>query len=427
MASRVVMPRLTETMEEGLLLKWYKKEGDRVESGDALAEIETDKAVTDLEAYASGILRKVLVPAESVVPTGDLIALIAGAQEDVTEILSKEKPRFRPKGEPRGEQSPPTQQTVEEQAKDKEPTSAENGEAATPPPRRDVKASPLAKRLAQEKGIDLAEVSGSGPGGRVTERDIETHLKQVKSTPSRAQGDSASIDARAYPENPSEEIELSMMRKTIAKRMAQSLGPVPHFFVTSEVEMTEVLRCRGELPETAPGVKITIGDLIVKAAALALRNFPHLRAAFLGEKIRVYHRIDIGLAVGFEEGLTTVVIRDCDHKSLSEISLESRDLIKRAKSKSLKPEEYSGSVFSVSNLGMYEIDAFNAIITPPESAALAVGSVIERPRFENGALGAGHWMKATLSTDHRVADGIMAAQFLKKFKDILQNPLRLAL
>ncbi|HET6370007.1 MAG TPA: dihydrolipoamide acetyltransferase family protein [Nitrospiria bacterium] len=417
MASRVVMPKLTETMEEGVLLKWYKKEGERVESGDTLAEIETDKAVTDLESYASGILKKVLVPPDSVVPAGDLIAVVADPDEDVTEMVKKEKPRFHKRGE---EGKKPTEPPVAS-APVVEPAALQR-EAA--PEKREIKASPLAKRLAQERGVDLARVEGTGPGGRITEKDVERHLQGSPREKPVAQPAATHLPAL---ENPFEEIPLTMMRKTIAKRMVQSLAPVPHFYVTTEVEMTEVLRYREGLPEAAPGVKITIGDLIVRAAALALRDFPRLRASFMGEKIRVYRRIDIGIAVGFEEGLTTVVIRDCDRKGLKEISLESRDLIQRAKAKTLKPEEYTGAVFSVSNLGMYDVDAFTAIITPPEAAALAVGSVAERPRIVNSEIAVGKFLRATLSTDHRVADGLTAAEYLKAFKRILQNPLALAL
>jgi pyruvate dehydrogenase E2 component (dihydrolipoamide acetyltransferase) len=417
MASRVVMPKLTETMEEGVLIKWYKKEGEHVESGDTLAEIETDKAVTDLESYASGILKKVLVPPESVVPAGDLIAVVADPDEDVTEMVKKEKPRYRKRGDEEGKKAEPPA------------SGAPVAESAPPqkeaaPEKTEVKASPLAKRLAQERGVDLAGVEGTGPGGRITEKDVERHLQGSPRETPPVQPAAAHLPAI---ENPFEEIPLSLMRKTIAKRMVQSLAPVPHFYVTTEVEMTEVLRYRESLPEAASGVKITIGDLIVKAAALALRDFPRLRASFMGEKIRVYRRIDIGVAVGFEEGLTTVVIRDCDRKGLKEISLESRDLIQRVRSKALKPEEYTGSVFSVSNLGMYDVDAFTAIITPPEAAALAVGSVTERPRIVNNEIAAGKFLRATLSTDHRVADGLTAAEYLKTFKRILQNPLGLAL
>jgi pyruvate dehydrogenase E2 component (dihydrolipoamide acetyltransferase) len=418
MASRVVMPKLTETMEEGVLIKWYKKEGEHVESGDSLAEIETDKAVTDLESYASGILKKILVPPDSVVPAGDLIAVVADPDEDVTEMVKKEKPRYRKRGD---EEKKPAEPPAS-RAPVAEPAPLQR-EAA--PEKREVKASPLAKRLAQERGVDLAGVEGTGPGGRITEKDVERHLQgSPRETPAAKPAAAAHLPAV---ENPFEEIPLTLMRKTIAKRMVQSLAPVPHFYVTTEVEMTEVLRHREGLPEAAPGVKITIGDLIVKAAALALRDFPRLRASFMGEKIRVYRRIDIGIAVGFEEGLTTVVIRDCDRKGLKEISLESRDLIKRAKSKTLKPEEYTGAVFSVSNLGMYDVDAFTAIITPPEAAALAVGSVTERPRIVNNEIAVGKFLRATLSTDHRVADGLTAAEYLKTFKRILQNPLGLAL
>lgn len=423
MATRVVMPKLTETMEEGVLLKWFKKEGDRVESGDAIAEIETDKAVTELESYASGILKRVLVPPDSVVPAGDLIAVVADPNEDVSQIVEKEKPRFRKRGEEKAKQAEKANGSIHLES------AAAAAKKGGEPLGNEVKASPLAKRRAQEKGIDLNRIYGSGPSGRIIEKDVEAYLQGPRETPSSVipSGPEPTLSFEVFGKNPFEDIPLSMMRKSIAKRMTQSIGPVPHFFVTTDVEMTEVLHYREGLPELAPGLKITIGDVILKAAALALRGFPTLRATFLGEKIRVFQRIDMGLAVGFEEGLTTVVIRDCDRKGLKQIRLEASDLIRRAKTKELKPEEYTGSVFSVSNLGMYDVDAFTAIITPPESAALAVGSVTERPRIVNGEITIGKFLRATLSTDHRVADGLTAAEYLKVFKGILQNPLGLAL
>ncbi len=399
MASRVVMPKLTDTMEEGVLLKWYKKEGERVESGDPIAEVETDKAVMDLEAFASGILKKILVEPESVVPAGDLIAIIAREDESIDEILAKESP---PRARKRG-----AAEKVAPTATASKPAEREKPEERPAPP-GEVKASPLAKRIAEERGIDLSKVAGTGPGGRITQKDIT--------------GQPLETGAQSY-----EEYEPSQIRKAIAKRMVASKAPVPHFYVTSEIDMTRTVTFMEELAEPAQGVKVTLTSILVKACAIALKKFPMFRASYVDGRIRIYDRYDVGIAVGMEDGLLIAVLRGCDRKTLGQIAIESKELVRRARAKALKPQEYTQEVFAISNLGMYDVESFSAIITPPDSSALAVGSLIERPVVKEGVVSIAKTMKVTLSVDHRVADGVQAAQFLQEVKRILENPIHLAL
>lgn len=440
MANRVVMPKLTDTMEEGVLLKWYKQEGEKVESGDPIAEVETDKAVMDLEAFASGTLKKILVPEGYVVPSGDLIALIAREDENIDEVLSHEsKPRMRKKelkGAPPEREKPPGPQaevSPQEEAgvRAPAPKEAPRKEAPRPaaPPRaegEEIKASPLARKMAQERGIDLRTIKGSGPGGRITQRDIEEAAvpeAQAAAAPATPAGQAR--PQTAAPEG--EEVELSMIRKAIAKRMVQSKAPVPHFYVTSEIDMGRILSFRDEMEKAPDGIKLTLSELFLKAVALTLQKFPSYRSIYQGDRVRIVKSIDVGLAVGIPDGVITAVIRDCDHKTLAQISGEVRDKVKRAREKGLKPDEYTGAIFSVSNLGMFDVESFSAIITPPETGVLAIGSILQKPIANDGKIEVGRTVKVTLSTDHRVADGVQAANFLKELKQIIQNPLYLAL
>jgi pyruvate dehydrogenase E2 component (dihydrolipoamide acetyltransferase) len=445
-------------MEEGVLLKWYKKEGDKVESGDALAEVETDKAVMDLEAFASGTLKKILVPEGNVVPSGDLIALIARDDEDIQEILSHETmPRMKKrdqKGETKEEAaSPPQEKTPLPQAEaspQEEASLKGNGKQtnrpAAPPkemPKKtetrseeeEIKISPLAKKMAEERGIDLKEIKGSGPGGRITQKDIEA-APAGKGMEQESKGrdgkeetiaDSPRGEGMVAPAVEGELVPLSMMRKAIAKRMVQSKAPVPHFYVTSEIDMGKLLTFRSEMEKESGSIKLTLSELFLKAVALTLQKFPSYRSTYLGDQVRIAKQIDVGLAIGVPDGIITAVIRNCDQKTLSQISQEVKDKVQRARAKGLKPEEYTGAVFSVSNLGMYDVESFSAIITPPESGVLAVGSILEKPIVTEGNIAVGKTVKVTLSTDHRVADGVQAAEFLKELKRIIQNPLHLAL
>jgi len=484
-ANRVVMPKLTDTMEEGVLLQWYKKEGDAVESGDALAEVETDKAVMDLEAFASGTLKKILVEPGYIVPSGDLIALIARDDEDIEALLAKEKmprtrkvgeegkaaapaeeasdetkrpspqqeetqsetataPEAKPKAEIAKEKTPPTPKVGDEE-KAAAPEEEEPAKTKSPSPQQEetqsettsepeakpkaakapsvpiahtdseIKASPLAKKIAAERQIDLSQIQGSGPAGRIIQRDLEGLAA------------SAPVSTGAAPLNEAERVELTMLRKAIASRMIQSKAPVPHFYVTSEIDMGKVLPLREALQKDGDTPRPSMSDLFIKATALTLRKFPAFRSSYAGDHLKVSNAIDIGLAIGMPEGVITAVIRNCDQKTLSQISLEVKDKVARARVKKLKPEEYTGAVFSISNLGMFDVESFSAIITPPEAAVLAIGSILEKPVVSNGEIVIGKIMKVTLSTDHRVADGLQAAEFLKALKATMENPLSLAL
>ena len=368
MASRVIMPKLTDSMEEGVVVKWRKAEGERVESGDVLAEIETDKAVMDLEAFASGTLRKILVPEGTTVPSGTLIGVIGEPDEDI-QALIKESPAVPP--------------------------------SETPRPSSVSPASPRVRTLAREHGLDLKSIKGSGPGGRIVERDLEPFLTKKKEQPAVR------------------EVPLSQMRKAIVRMTTQSKAPVPHFYVTIDVDMAEGLRVIEESKKAAAPSPISITHLLIAAAARALKQHPGLNASFAGETIRVFSSIDIGIAVALEEGLLVPVLRDCGSKTLTQIAEAERALVARARSRDLSPEEYTGATFLISNLGKFEVESFSAVILPPAAAALAVGSVREVPVVRDGRVEVGHRMTLTLSCDHRVIDGAVAGQFLQTFKQAL--------
>jgi len=378
MASRVIMPKLTDSMEEGVVVKWRKTEGELVESGDVLAEIETDKAVMDLEAFASGTLRKILVPEGTTVPSGTLIGVIGEPDEDLREILEgTSAPTARPS-------TPP-------------PTAV-----PASPPDDGGSASPRVRTLAREHGIDLRTIKGSGPGGRIVERDIEPFLTKKDQPAVR-------------------EILLSQMRKAIVRMTTQSKAPVPHFYVTIEVDMAEGLRMVEESKKPPASSPISINHLIIAAAARALKQHPSLNAAFAGEVIRVFAVIDIGIAVALEDGLIVPVLRDCGAKSLPQIAESERALVARARNRELSPEEYQGATFLISNLGKFDVESFSAVILPPAAAVLAVGSVREIPVVKDGRVEVGQRLKLTLSCDHRVVDGAAAAQFLQSFKRMLEQ------
>ncbi|TKB63895.1 MAG: 2-oxo acid dehydrogenase subunit E2 [Nitrospira sp.] len=391
MASRVVMPKLTDTMEEGVLLEWKKREGDQVQAGEALAEIETDKAVMDLEAFASGILRKILVQNGETVESGKLLGVIGEADEDITEALSD---KVMPVAS----------------------TSAKPAAASTTSPdtspmsigEQRVIASPRAKALATKRGIDLSTVIGTGPGGRIVEEDVANMQEPATS---------------AMPVGTDQ--PLTQMRKAIARATVQSKAPVPHFYLTREIDMEAAEQFRRQFKKDRQSHP-SLTDLLIKAVALALRKHSRLNVSYVGEAIRQYERVDIGVAVGMEDGLITPVIRDCGAKTLETISSESRALIERAKQKRLQPQEYSGATFSISNLGMFGVDSFLAVLIPPQAASLAVGAVRDVPVIVDGTVKAGRRMQVTLSCDHRAIDGVMGAKFLTELKRILEHPQELA-
>ena len=414
MATKVMMPKLSDTMEEGKILKWLKKEGDKVKQGEILVEIESDKADMELEAYDSGVVRKLLLPEGGKAPIGQLIAIIAKPDEDISELLREKSPEATLREEPVAESKDVEAMVTEPARKASREPSVSAGDISAPKTEdRRVKASPLAKKMAQTHQLDLRSISGTGPTGRIIKRDIEQALK------------GGTVGLRAVVTGPPyEDVELSTMRKVIAKRMAESKSTSPHFYVTSEVDMEKAIAFRTDV-NALESVKISYTDIIVKAVTQALLTHPRVNSHYLGDKIRTYRVSHIGVAVALEEGLITPIIRNCESKSLSQISAETKELVARARERRLKPEEYTGATFTISNLGMFDVENFAAIINPPEGAILAVSSILERPVVENGHIIAGHRMKLTLSCDHRVVDGAVGAKFLQDVKKLIENPLRL--
>ena len=436
MANKVVMAQLSPTMEEGRLVEWKVEEGDEVAQGDVVAEIETDKANMDVEALAGGVLRKIVVEEGETVPVGATIGIIAGADEDIDELL--EEVRAERAGSGAAEEAPepePAEASEEEEAAAEAPPEEEaEGEVAEPArpgpaPAGEagrIKASPLARRMAEDEELDLARIQGSGPSGRIVKRDIERALEERAARPAAA---------AAVPTGPSrleeERLELTQMRKAIAKRLSQSLGPVPHFFLTVEIDMERALDLRTELNDRLDEGKVGVNDLLVKAAAEALARHPEVNASWDDGAIQRHGSADIGIAVALlgedQGGLITPIVRQAERKGLLQISAEAAELVERARSRDLNSEEYQGATFSISNLGMFGIDEFTAIINPPESAILAVGGTVEKPVAVDGQVEVRRRMRVTMSCDHRVVDGAMGARFLDTFKGMLENPLEMLL
>ncbi len=419
MADTVMMPKLGFDMKEGTLVRWVKKVNDTVNVGDVIAEIETDKATVEVEAYASGILRKWLVNENTIVEVGAPIAIIGTADEPIeggTAPVASSAP------------ATPTPAASAPKAANGHTVSAPVSDEGYP---GGIKASPVARRMAEEKGINLAQVSGSGPGGRVVKRDIEGFVPGVEA-PAAPLVATAPTPASAptFGKAPSgadiEEIPLTRMRKIVGERTQTSFQFVPHFFVTSEIDMGPVLALRKQLNAgLTDDQKITVNDLVVKAAALALREFPNLNTHFYGDKLVRHKRINIGIAVAVENGLINVVCQDADRRTLTDMSVKNKEMIAGAREGKVKPDDVEGATFTVSNLGAYDVEHFLAIINPPEAAILAVGSALEVPIVENGEIKIGVRMKATISVDHRVSDGAEGAQYLQRLKELLENPMRL--
>jgi pyruvate dehydrogenase E2 component (dihydrolipoamide acetyltransferase) len=401
MASRVVMPKLSDTMEEGKILRWLKQEGDKVETGQTLAEVETDKATVEMEAYTNGVIRKLVASPGDTIKIGATIAVIGSPDEDISALLEPAAPPPAAQARP-----VPTAMPIRATA----PPQLVSHDAAT---NRALRASPLALRMAAEAGVDLNALQGSGPQGRVIKRDIEAAIAKASASQASA--------APAQPVGDVQEIVLSSMRRTIAKRLVQSKAPVPHFYLTVDVAADRLWDAYRALREES--YPISLNDVIIKASASALKRHPEVNASFAGDHVKQYSRVHIGLAVALEDGLITPVIRDADSKSLADIAEEARELVDRARNRRLQPHEYTGATFSISNLGMMGIEEFSAIINPPEAAILAVGALREVPVVEGGQVKIGRRMKMTLSVDHRVADGAQGARFLATLKRMLENPL----
>jgi pyruvate dehydrogenase E2 component (dihydrolipoamide acetyltransferase) len=409
MASRVVMPKLSDTMEEGRILRWLKQEGDPVETGQTLAEVETDKATVEMEAYTNGVLRKLVASPGETVKVGALIAVIGGKDEDIAALLATSAPSTSAPSATPAPMPAPARPAPVAPARAAAPTTAASSEAGS----RSLRASPLALRMAAESGIDPGALQGSGPQGRVIKRDIEEALARAQTVAPAAPKAAAAGEAR--------DVELTSMRRTIAKRLVQSKAPVPHFYLTVDVAADRLWDAYRALREE--NYPISLNDVIIKASAAALRRHPEINASFGGDHVTYYSRVHIGLAVAIDDGLITPVIRDADTKSLTEIAAEAKALADRARNRQLQPSEYTGATFSISNLGMMGIEEFSAIINPPEAAILAVGAVREVPVVEAGQVKPGRRMKLTLSVDHRVADGAQGARFLGTLKRMLENPL----
>jgi pyruvate dehydrogenase E2 component (dihydrolipoamide acetyltransferase) len=486
MATQVVMPKLSPTMEEGQLSRWLKNEGDKVGVGEPLAEIDTDKATMEAQALASGVLLKILVPAGETVPLGAIIAIIGEPDEDISGLISEassgaaqaeKKERIEESVQGRAYGAPDelaqvvpggarTQATVEGQpikgdvggapaTPEAGAPAAEKGQAATPPAAPGsgsdgngqraaggrLIVSPIAARMAAEAGINLQNLKGSGPGGRIVKRDVEAAMSgagtgqaaqpqpeavqaatQLRAVPTPAQQPSTPAAAGAPPYR---EENVTAMRATIARRLVTSLGPVPHIFLTTEIEMDRAAEMRRQLNELDPENKVSINDFVIKVAAVALLQHPAVNSSYQEKSIRYYERADVGVAVALDNGLITPVVRSADTKSIGQISREVKELAERARARKLAPEEYTGATFSISNLGMFGIDEFTAVINPPEAAILAVGAMTPRPVVRDGEVIVRQMMRVTLSCDHRVVDGATGAKFLQTLKKILENPLYL--
>lgn len=421
MAVKVEMPKLSDTMEEGVIAKWNVEEGDKVESGDIIAEVETDKATMEVEVFDDGTILKILADEGEAVPLGNLMAVIGEEGEDISDILEEAEKESGGSEEPSREDTPPATGVAQgeeeydpvfdgmeasEEGKETTSSTTEGGR---------IKASPLARRMAEEQDIDLSNVKGSGPNGRIIKRDIEEY------EPSEV-----SVSPAATVSREDKEHRVSQMRKTIARRLSESKFSSPHYYETMEIDMGAVWEARKQLNEISD-VKISFNDIVVKACAAALRKHPDINSSWQGDKIIEHGDVNIAVAVGIDEGLVTPVINNTDQKGLQQIAAEGQQLIEKAKNRDLQPEEMEGSTFTVSNLGMFGIEEFTAIINPPNACILAVGAIREVPVVEDGEVVPGKRMKVTMSSDHRIVDGVSAAQFLNTLKKMLENPLGMVL
>lgn len=401
MAEVIRMPKMSDTMTEGVIQSWLKKVGDDIKPGDVLAEVETDKATMELENYVKGTLLHIGIPAGGTVPVDAVIAIVGQKGEDISALLTDA---------PAAPSAPATP------AAEPEKNTSTAAPANIPAPEvtdSRVKASPLAKKLAQEKGIDISRVAGSGDAGRIVKKDIENYSLTGKGLAPVFTGKESF-----------EEVSVSQMRKAIARRLSESKNGAPHFYLTMSIVMDKAMDARRAMNEESD-VKISMNDIVVKAVAAALRKNPAVNASWLGDKIRYNHHIHVGVAVAIEDGLIVPVIKFADNKTIPQISAEVKQLADKAKNKKLQPNEFEGNTFTISNLGMFGIDEFTAIINPPDACILAVGAAKETVIAENGQIKAAHVMKVTLSCDHRVVDGAVGSAFLKTLKDYLENPVKI--
>lgn len=446
------MEALSPTMEEGRLVKWLKSEGDAVKNGDTLAEVETDKAIMELAARGEGVLRKQLIAEGGTAPVGSLIGVIAAPDENIDALVSQAGGGAAAPAATSGG-PPPSSESTAQSAPDSHPSVAPASVSTQAPAKTSAQApaaaqapapapsaaptapaptgandrkrsSPLARRLASERGLDLRAIAGSGPGGRIIKRDIEA-APALAAAPAAAAQAPARAPVRPLDGADYRDVPLTQIRKTIARRLAESIGPIPTFYLTAEFDMERMAEMRGAMAEMGDEFKVSFNDIVLKAVATALTQHPECNAHWQGDHIRYFNRVHLGMAVAVEEGLITPVVFDADRKGLREIAREARDLAARARERRLKPEEYMGATFSVSNLGMFGIDDFTAIINPPEAGILAVGAIESKPVVHGGAVVPRRRMRVTMSCDHRVIDGATGAVFLRTLRRIIENPLML--
>ena len=407
MAEVIKMPKLSDTMEEGVIATWQKKVGDQVNAGDVLAEIESDKATMEFESFHAGTLLHIEIPAGKSTHVDGVIAIIGEKGEDIQAALKTAKEEAPAKKEDKAAAAPAKQESTSTPAVapvKAQPRPVEKAPVASDDSR--MKISPLAKKLAEERGVSLRSIRGSGENGRIVKRDIENaNLSQVPQ-----------IERHR-------DVEITQMRKTIARRLSESKFTAPHFYLTIDLDMDRAVDARKAINEAISPEKISFNDLVIKASAIALKEHPSVNAGWHGDFIRYNEHVHIGVAVAVDEGLLVPVVRHADGKVLTQISAEGRDYAKRAKTKKLQPEDWQGNTFTISNLGMFGIEEFTAIINPPDSCIMAVGSIRQEPVVKDGEVKVGNRMKVTLSCDHRVVDGVLGAQFLETFRKYIENPI----
>jgi len=412
-AEIVLMPKMSDTMNEGVIAAWHKKVGDSVKSGELLAEVETDKATMEYESYNTGTLLYIGAQAKESVAVNGVLAIIGDKDADWKTLLKAHQSKgAAPASAPVAAAQPAT---ASSSVAASETVASGNGR---------VKASPLAKKMAKDLGFDISKIKGSGEGGRVTKQDVESYKPSTAPATTSAKAAAPVSLPQVVGQESYEEVAVSQMRKTIARRLAESKFSAPHFYLTMEINMDKAIEARKSMNEISP-VKISFNDMVLKATAAALRQHPDVNVSWLGDKMRKNHHIHIGVAVAVKDGLVVPVVRFADNKSLSHIAVEVKDLAQKAQDKKLQPSDWEGSTFTISNLGMFGIDEFTAIINPPDACILAVGGIKETAIVKNGQLVVGNVMKVTLSCDHRAVDGAVGAAFLKTLKGLLEDPVRI--
>jgi len=423
MAEVILMPKLSDTMTEGVVAEWHKKVGDDVESGELLAEIETDKATMEFESFYDGKLLYIGIEQGQAAPVNNILAIIGEEGEDIDKILADSK-----KGEEKEDSSESKEEAPEpkpEEEEEEKPAADSNAQETTSAPTAQsngdgerIFASPLAKKLAKDKNIDLSNVNGSGENGRIVKRDIENYKPSDKLQNSAKN----TVATGATLTESYTDTNISQMRKTIAKRLAESKFTAPHFYLTLDIDMDNAMTQRSAV-NANEGMRVSFNDMVIKACAIALRKHPAVNSAWLGDKIRKYDHINIGVAVAVEDGLLVPVVRFADTKGLMTIGAEVREFAQKAKEKKLQPQDWEGNTFTISNLGMYNIEEFTAIINPPDSCILAIGAIKQVPVVKDGQVVPGNVMRVTLSCDHRVVDGVTGSEFLNTFKSYMENPM----